>query len=96
MAFNLKIRYYPEDVAEELLQEITRHLLFLQVKDDILNMSVYCPPEASVLLASFAVQAKVNLIVPIRYVSKPLEKNVMKLHKNVNIFFLYQSSSELC
>ena len=28
------------------------------MKQSILNMDVYCPPEASVLLASYAVQAK--------------------------------------
>ena len=27
-----------------------------QVKQSILNMEIYCPPEASVLLASYAVQ----------------------------------------
>lgn len=32
--------------------------LFLQVKQSILNMDIYCPPEMSVLLASYAVQAK--------------------------------------
>ncbi|CAG0893884.1 unnamed protein product [Darwinula stevensoni] len=51
-------QYYPEDVSEELVQEITQHLFFLQVKQAILNMDIYCPPEASVLLASYAVQAK--------------------------------------
>lgn len=51
-------KFYPEDVSEELIQEITQHLFFLQVKQAILSMHVYCPPEASVLLASYAVQAK--------------------------------------
>ena len=32
----------------------------LQVKQSILSMDVYCPPEAAVLLASYAVQAKVS------------------------------------
>lgn len=53
-------KFYPEEVAEELVQEVTQHLFFLQVKQAILSMDVYCPPEASVLLASYAVQAKVN------------------------------------
>lgn len=52
-------KFYPEDVAEELVQEVTQHLFFLQVKQAILSMDIYCPPEASVLLASYAVQAKV-------------------------------------
>jgi len=51
-------KFHPEDVSEELVQEITQHLFFLQVKQSILNMDIYCPPEASVLLASYAVQAK--------------------------------------
>ena len=33
-------------------------MFFLQVKEGILNEEVYCPPETSVLLASYAVQAK--------------------------------------
>jgi merlin protein len=53
-------KFYPEDVAEELVQEVTQHLFFLQVKQAILSMDIYCPPEASVLLASYAVQAKVR------------------------------------
>jgi len=51
-------KFYPEDVSEELVQEVTQHLFFLQVKQSILTMDIYCPPEASVLLASYAVQAK--------------------------------------
>lgn len=51
-------KFFPEDVNEELVQEITQHLFFLQVKQAILSMDIYCPPEASVLLASYAVQAK--------------------------------------
>jgi len=51
-------KFFPEDVSEELVQEITQHLFFLQIKQSILAMEIYCPPEASVLLASYAVQAK--------------------------------------
>ncbi|CAL1675835.1 unnamed protein product [Lasius platythorax] len=56
--FMFLAKFYPEDVAEELVQEVTQHLFFLQVKQAILSMDIYCPPEASVLLASYAVQAK--------------------------------------
>ncbi|XP_029468126.1 merlin-like isoform X2 [Rhinatrema bivittatum] len=52
------VKFYPEKVAEELVQEITQHLFFLQVKKQILDEEIYCSPEASVLLASYAVQAK--------------------------------------
>ncbi|XP_043686244.1 merlin isoform X2 [Vespula pensylvanica] len=56
--FMFLAKFYPEDVSEELVQEVTQHLFFLQVKQAILSMDIYCPPEASVLLASYAVQAK--------------------------------------
>ena len=58
--FTFVAKFFPEEVSEELIQEITQHLFFLQVKQQILNEEIYCPPEASVLLASYAVQAKVN------------------------------------
>ena len=58
MTFYFLAKFYPEDVSEELVQEVTQHLFFLQVKQNILNMDLYCAPEASVLLASYAVQAK--------------------------------------
>lgn len=34
----------------------------LQVKKNILEEEIYCPPEASVLLASYAVHAKVSAL----------------------------------
>lgn len=37
---------------------ILQRLFYLQVKDAILSDDIYCPPETSVLLASFAMQAK--------------------------------------
>lgn len=60
-SFMFLAKFYPEEVAEELVQEVTQHSFFLQVKQAILSMDVYCPPEASVLLASYAVQAKVSV-----------------------------------
>ena len=61
----LLVQFYPEDVEEELIQEMTQHLFFLQVKEAILNEDIFCPAEASVLLASFALQAKVRNIIEI-------------------------------
>lgn len=58
MSFLFLAKFFPEDVAEELIQEVTQHLFFLQVKKSTLNMDIYCPAEVSVLLASYAVQAK--------------------------------------
>uniref|UniRef100_A0A8B9HVQ2 Ezrin a n=1 Tax=Astyanax mexicanus TaxID=7994 RepID=A0A8B9HVQ2_ASTMX len=58
LQFMFRAKYFPEDVAEELIQDITRKLFFLQVKDGILSDNIYCPPETAVLLASYSVQAK--------------------------------------
>lgn len=58
LQFKFRAKFFPEDVAEELIQEITQKLFYLQVKDGILSEAVYCPPETSVLLASYACQAK--------------------------------------
>uniref|UniRef100_A0A6I8SNA3 Neurofibromin 2 (merlin) n=1 Tax=Xenopus tropicalis TaxID=8364 RepID=A0A6I8SNA3_XENTR len=58
VTFHFLAKFYPENVEEELVQDITQHLFFLQVKKQILEEKIYCPPEASVLLASYAVQAK--------------------------------------
>lgn len=58
LQFKFRGKFYPEDVAEELIQDITVRLFYLQVKNAILSDEIYCPPETSVLLASYAVQAK--------------------------------------
>uniref|UniRef100_A0A673JGL2 Ezrin-like n=1 Tax=Sinocyclocheilus rhinocerous TaxID=307959 RepID=A0A673JGL2_9TELE len=58
LQFKFRAKYYPEDVAEELIQDITKKLFFLQVKEGILSDENYCPPETAVLLASYSVQAK--------------------------------------
>ncbi|XP_076333308.1 moesin/ezrin/radixin homolog 1-like [Tachypleus tridentatus] len=56
--FKFRAKFFPEDVGEEIIQDITLRLFYLQVKSGILNDEIYCPPETSVLLASYAVQAK--------------------------------------
>jgi radixin len=58
LQFKFRAKFFPEDVSEELIQEVTQRMFFLQVKENILNDEVYCPPETSVLLTSYAVQAK--------------------------------------
>ena len=57
MQFLFVVKFYPESVDEELIQDITRHLFFLQIKQTIVSMDLYCPPEAAILLASYAAQA---------------------------------------
>ncbi|RVE55720.1 hypothetical protein OJAV_G00228820 [Oryzias javanicus] len=58
LQFRFLAKFFPEDVAEELIQDITQKLFFIQVKESILSDEVYCPPETAVLLASYSVQAK--------------------------------------
>lgn len=58
LQFRFRAKFFPEDVSEELIQEVTQRMFFLQVKELILNDEIYCPPETAVLLASYAVQAK--------------------------------------
>jgi hypothetical protein len=54
------VKFYPEVVESELIQDCTRNLFYLQVKQSILNNHVNCPPETAVLLATYAVQAEVR------------------------------------
>lgn len=58
LLFKFRAKFFPEDVAEEIIQDITLRMFFLQVKECILNEDIYCPPETCVLLASYATQAK--------------------------------------
>ncbi|XP_051021337.1 merlin isoform X3 [Acomys russatus] len=91
VTFHFLAKFYPENAEEELVQEITQHLFFLQVKKQILDEKIYCPPEASVLLASYAVQAKYGdydpsvhkrgflaqeELLPKRFTIKPLDKKI--------------------
>lgn len=58
LQFKFRAKFFPEDVSEELIQDVTQRLFFLQVKESVLSDEVYCPPETAVLLASYAVHAK--------------------------------------
>lgn len=56
--FQYRVKYYPEDIAEELIEPITIEYFFLQVKSLVLKDEIFCPADTSVLLASYALQAK--------------------------------------
>ncbi|MEQ2173963.1 hypothetical protein GOODEAATRI_002958, partial [Goodea atripinnis] len=47
LQFKFRAKFFPEDVSEELIQEITQKLFFLQVKEGILGDEIYCPPETA-------------------------------------------------
>ena len=55
----LSAKFYPEDVGDELIQEYTQHLFYLQAKEQVMKDSIYAPAEMCIMLASFAAQAKV-------------------------------------
>jgi len=58
LQFKFRVRFYPETAEDEIIQNSTLHLFYLQIKRDILNEDIYCPAEKAVLLASFAAQIK--------------------------------------
>lgn len=58
LQFKFRAKFFPEDVSAEIIQDVTLRLFYLQVKEAIMNDEVYCPPETTVLLASYALQAQ--------------------------------------
>jgi len=58
LQFKFRVKFYPENVADEIIQSQTLRLLYLQVKQDILGEKIYCSAEKAVLLSSYAAQAK--------------------------------------
>lgn len=64
LQFRFRARFFPEDVGEEIIQEITLRMFYLQVKNSILGDEFYCPSDAAVLLSSYAVQAKYGDYIP--------------------------------
>ncbi|KAL4636099.1 merlin isoform X2 [Arapaima gigas] len=89
---NFLAKFYPENVEEELVQDITQHLFFLQVKKKILEEEIYCPPEASVLLASYAVQAKYGDYDPVVHKPGFLSQEELLPKRVIN---LYQMTAEM-
>lgn len=51
------VKYYPEDVSE-LIEFVTIEYFFNHVKSIIINDEIFCPADTSVLLVSYALQAK--------------------------------------
>lgn len=58
---HLLVKFYPIDV-NDLIQDITKHLFYLQVKDQIMSRIIYAPDNVCVMLASYVLQAKVRRI----------------------------------
>ncbi|XP_043924393.1 merlin isoform X2 [Protopterus annectens] len=92
ITFHFLAKFYPENVEDELVQEITQHLFFLQVKKQILDEEIFCPPEASVLLASYAVQAKYGDYDPAVHTRGFLAQEELLPKRVIN---LYQMTPEM-
>jgi len=58
LKFQFMFKFFPENVEDEIIQDSTLKLLYLQSKHDILKERVYCEPEKCVILSSYAVQIK--------------------------------------
>ncbi|XP_044761971.1 moesin/ezrin/radixin homolog 1-like [Coccinella septempunctata] len=55
---NFRIKYYPEDVASELIENITIQVFYTEVKAAILSSEIFCPADTAALLASYSLQVK--------------------------------------
>lgn len=58
LQFKFRVKFFPEEVTEELIQDITQRLFYLQVKDAILSGELYCPPKVAVQLAGLVMHIK--------------------------------------
>lgn len=52
-----KAKFFPESVADELLDPVVQRLFWKQIKAGIVEDSIYCPPELCVLFAAQSMQA---------------------------------------
>jgi hypothetical protein len=59
VSFKFRPKFFPEDITH-LIMDITLHLFYIHCKEDILNEKILCSPEASILLASYSLQAEVS------------------------------------
>lgn len=55
---NFRIKYYPEDVMMELIENITIQVFYTEVKAAILSGDIFCPADTAALLASYSLQVK--------------------------------------
>ncbi|MBN3300780.1 PTN3 phosphatase, partial [Amia calva] len=58
-SLNFRVRFFIPD-PNSLLHEQTRHLYFLQLKNDIQEGRLNCPLSSAVVLASYAVQSEIG------------------------------------
>jgi len=51
-----KAKYFPESVGDEIINTVVQRLFWRQIKEGIVDDSIYCPPELCVLFAAQAMQ----------------------------------------
>ncbi|XP_062400380.1 band 4.1-like protein 1 [Sardina pilchardus] len=92
--FSFAVKFYPPDPAQ-LIEDITRYYLCLQLRDDILSGRLPCSFVTHALLGSYAVQAELgdfdhdehssDYVTEFRFApnqTRELEERVMELHRN--------------
>ncbi|KAK9884776.1 hypothetical protein WA026_009006 [Henosepilachna vigintioctopunctata] len=57
-SLHFRIKYYPEDVGNELIENITIKIFYTDVKAAILSSAIFCPGDTAALLASYSLQVK--------------------------------------
>uniref|UniRef100_A0A3Q0STN5 Erythrocyte membrane protein band 4.1 like 1 n=1 Tax=Amphilophus citrinellus TaxID=61819 RepID=A0A3Q0STN5_AMPCI len=94
------ISFYPPDPSQ-LMEDITRYYLCLQLRDDMLSGRLPCSFVTHALLGSYTVQAELgdydqddhgsDYVSDFRFApnqTRELEERVMELHRNYNKGFL--------
>ncbi|XP_030639279.1 protein 4.1b isoform X2 [Chanos chanos] len=92
-AFTFNVKFYPPD-PDQLAEDLTRYLLCLQLRRDIVNGRLSCPSETLAILGSYTVQSEfgdydpelhdnnyLNNICLAPSHTQELEEKVMKLHR---------------
>ncbi|OCT89875.1 hypothetical protein XELAEV_18018488mg [Xenopus laevis] len=102
-----RVKFYPPDPAA-LKEEITRYLVFLQVKRDLYHGRLLCKTSDAALLAAYILQAEIGDYDPGKHPegysskfqflpkhSEKLERRIAEIHRN-ELSGLNPAASELC
>ncbi|XP_066449078.1 FERM domain-containing protein 5 isoform X2 [Eleutherodactylus coqui] len=102
-----RVKFYPPDPAA-LKEEITRYLVFLQVKRDLYHGRLLCKTSDAALLAAYILQAEIGDYDPGKHPegysskfqflpkhSEKLERRIAEIHRN-ELSGLLPPQAELC
>ncbi|KAM3927225.1 FERM domain-containing protein 5 [Leptodactylus fuscus] len=102
-----RVKFYPPDPAA-LKEEITRYLVFLQVKRDLYHGRLLCKTSDAALLAAYILQAEIGDYDPGKHPegysskfqflpkhSEKLERRIAEIHRN-ELSGLSPAQAELC